>query len=100
MVGPQVATAMALCRRRLDAGEAEAAGLVLTATTDEDLLTAAYGLARGAAASSRDLVLLTKTSMYEEQRLTAEQAMHLEEERQMWSLRLPATAEKLRSAGG
>jgi enoyl-CoA hydratase/carnithine racemase len=41
LVGPQVAAAMALCRRRLDADEAQAAGLVLEATTDEELLTAA-----------------------------------------------------------
>jgi enoyl-CoA hydratase len=100
LVGPQVAAAMALCRRRLNAAEAQAAGLVLTATTAEDLLTTADGLARSAAATPRDLVLLTKKSLYEEQGLTAEQAMDLEEERQMWSLRLPATTEGLRTAAG
>ena len=98
LVGPQVTAAMALCRRRLDAAEAQATGLVLITTTDEDLLTAADGLARSAAATPRDLVLLTKKSLYEEQELTAEEAMDLEEERQMWSLRLPTTAEGLRTA--
>jgi enoyl-CoA hydratase len=100
LVGPQVAAAMALCRRRLDAAAALAAGLVLTATTDEDLLATAHDLARGAAATPRDLVLLTKRSLHEERGSTAEQAMDLEEERQMWSLRLPATAAGLRAAAG
>jgi enoyl-CoA hydratase/carnithine racemase len=89
---------MALCRRRLDAEQARAAGLVLKTTTDEELLATAEGLARAAAATPRELVLLTKRSLQEEQALTVEEAMALEEERQMWSLRLPATVDGLRAA--
>lgn len=98
LVGPQLAAAMTLCRRRLDAAEAQAAGLVLATTADQDLLAMADELARNAAAAPRDLVLLTKRSLYEEQSMTAEQAMNLEEERQMWSLRLPTTVHGLRAA--
>ena len=98
LVGPQTAAAMALCRRRLDAAAAQAAGLVLDVTADDDLLAAADALARAAAAAPRELVLLTKRSLHEERSLTAEQAMALEEERQMWSLQLPSTAEGLRAA--
>ena len=96
LVGPQVAAAMVLCRRRLDATEAQTAGLVLTATPDAELLATADALARGAAATPRELVLLTKRSLAEEPSLTVEEAMALEEERQMWSLRLPSTIEGLR----
>ena len=38
------------------------------------------------------------TNLTAPQGLTVEQAMDLEEERQMWSLRLPATAEGFRAA--
>jgi len=95
----QAAAAMALCGRRLDAATAQAAGLVLDVTADDDLLAATDALARAAAAAPRELVLLTKRSLHEERSLTAEQAMALEEERQMWSLQLPSTAEGLRAAG-
>jgi enoyl-CoA hydratase len=98
LVGPQTAAAMALCRRRLDAAEAQAAGLVLEATSDDAVLETAEGLARAAAAAPRELVLLTKRSLQEERALSVEEAMTLEEERQMWSLRLPSTAEGLRAA--
>ena len=57
LVGPQLAAAMTLCRRRLDAAEAQAAGLVLATTADQDLLAMADELARNAAAAPRDLVL-------------------------------------------
>jgi len=98
LVGPQTAAAMALCRRRLDAAAAQAAGLVLEATPDDELLAVADALARAAAAAPRELVLLTKRSLHEERSLTVERAMALEEERQMWSLQLPSTAVGLRAA--
>jgi enoyl-CoA hydratase len=98
LVGPQVAAAMALCRRRLDAAEAQAAGMMLAATPDAELLATADALARGAAATPRELVLLTKRSLAEEPSLTVDEATALEEERQMWSLRLPSTIEGLRAA--
>jgi enoyl-CoA hydratase len=98
LVGPQTAAAMALCRRRLDAAAAQAAGLVLETTADDDLLATADALARAAAATPRELVLLTKRSLQEERSLTVEQAMALEEERQMWSLTRPSTADGLRAA--
>jgi enoyl-CoA hydratase len=98
LVGPQVAAAMALCRRRLDAAAAQAAGLVLVATSDEELLAVAEGLARGAAAGPRELVLLTKRSLHEEAALTVAEAMALEEERQLWSLGLASTLDGLRGA--
>ena len=98
LVGPQSTAPMALCRRRLDAAEAQAAGLVLAATSDDDLLATADGLARAAAAAPRELVLLTKRSLREERPLDLEEAMALEEERQMWSLRLPSTVAGLRAA--
>lgn len=99
LVGPQTAAAMALCRARLTATQAQAAGLVFTTTPDDELLDAAHGLARAAAEAPRELVLLTKRSLHEERSLTVEEAMALEEERQMWSLRLASTAEGLRAAG-
>jgi enoyl-CoA hydratase len=98
LVGSQTASAMALCRRQLSAAEAQAAGLVLAATSDEELLATADGLAKAAASTPRELVLLTKRSLHEERALDVEEAMALEEERQMWSLRLPSTAEGLRAA--
>ena len=98
LVGPQTAAAMALCRRRLDAAEAHKAGLILAATPDEELLPTAEGLARSAAATPRELVLLTKRSLREERSLDVEEAMTLEEERQMWSLQLPGTVAGLRVA--
>jgi enoyl-CoA hydratase len=98
LVGPQTAAAMALCRHRLDAAAAQAAGLVLAATPDDELLATADALARAAAATPRDLVLLTKRSLREEEALTAEQAMELEGERQVRSLARPATAAALRAA--
>lgn len=99
LVGPQTAAAMALCRRRLDAAQAQATGLVLEATSDEALLAAADDLARAAAAAPRELVLLTKRSLHEEQALDVDAAMALEEERQLWSLRLPEAAAGLQAAG-
>lgn len=98
LVGPQTAAAMALCRRRLDAEQAQAAGLVLDAVADDELFGAADALAKAAAATPRELVLLTKRSLHEERSLTHEQAMALEEERQLWSLQLPSTAAGLRAA--
>lgn len=98
LVGPQTAAAMALCRRRLDAAQAQATGLVLEATSDQALLASADGLARAASAAPRDLVLLTKRSLHEEQALDVDAAIALEEERQLWSLRLPGTAAGLRAA--
>ena len=89
---------MALCRRRLDATAAQAAGLVLEATPDDELLATADALARAVAATPRELVLLTKRSLQEEPALTHEQAMALEEERQMWSLQQPSTVDGLRAA--
>lgn len=100
LVGPQTAAAMALCRRRLDAAQAQATGLVLEATPDEVLLVSADELACAAAAAPRDLVLLTKRSLHEEQALDVDAAMALEEERQLWSLALPETAAALRAAAG
>jgi enoyl-CoA hydratase len=96
LVGPQTAAAMVLCGQRLDADAAAAAGLVLSVHPDDALLPAAVGLARKAAAAPRELVLLVKRSLREEPALTHEQAMQLEEERQMWSLRQASTAERLR----
>ncbi len=98
LVGPQTAAAMALCGHRLDAAGAQAAGLVLAATPDGALRDVAGGLARAAASAPRDLVLLTKRSLGEEETLSAEEALELESARQMWSLTLPATAEGLRAA--
>lgn len=98
LVGPQTAAAMALCRRRLDAEQARAAGLVLDAVAGDELLAAADALAHAAAATPRELVLLTKRSLHEERSLTVDQAMALEEERQLWSLRQPSTVEGLRAA--
>ena len=98
LVGPQTAAAMTLCRRRLDACAAQAAGLVLTAVPDGELLATADALAHAAAAAPRELVLLTKRSLREVAALTVDEAAALEAERQMWSLRLPATAEGLRAA--
>jgi enoyl-CoA hydratase len=98
LVGPQTAAAMTLCRRRLDASAAQAAGLVLTATPDEELLATADALAHAAAVAPRDLVLLTKQSLREAEVLAVDEAVALEARRQMWSLRLPATAEGLRAA--
>jgi enoyl-CoA hydratase len=98
LVGPQTAAAMALCRRRLDAAQAQAAGLVLDAVADDELLASADALAGAAAATPRELVLLTKRSLHEERSLSVEEAMALEEERQLWSLQLPSTAEGLRAA--
>jgi len=86
-----------LCGRRLDAAAAAATGLVLSVTTDDGLLEAATDLARRVATAPRDLVLLTKRSLYEERHMSPEQAMELEEERQLWSLRQHTTAERLRA---
>ena len=98
LVDRQTAAAIALRRHRLDAAQAQATGLVLTAVPDEELLATAEGLARAAAAAPRELVLLTKRSLREERSLDVEEAMALEEERRMWSLRLPSTAAGLRAA--
>jgi hypothetical protein len=38
--------------------------------------------------------------LHEERSLDVEEAMALEEERQMWSLRLPSTAARLRAVAG
>ena len=89
---------MTLCRRRLDAPAAQAAGLVLTAAPDKELLATAVALAHAAAVAPRDLVLLTKRSLREAEALTVDQAIALEAERQLWSLRLPTTADGLRAA--
>jgi enoyl-CoA hydratase len=97
LVGPQTAAAMVLAGRRLDAAAAAAAGLVLIVTPEHDLLPAAMELALQATAAPRDLVLLTKRSLQEEPYLTAAEAMALEEERQLWSLRLDSTGARLRS---
>ena len=91
LVGPQTAAAMVLAGRRLDAAAAYAAGLVLDVTADD--------LAARIAQAPRDLVLSTKRSLHEETDLTAEEAMDQEEERQLWSLQLPSTAQGLRTLG-
>jgi enoyl-CoA hydratase/carnithine racemase len=89
---------MVLCGRRLEAAAALTEGLVLATAADDELLTTAGELARRAASAPRELVLLTKRSLQEEPALDADEAMALEEERQLWSLRLPATADGLRAA--
>ena len=98
LVGPQTAAAMVLCGQRLDAGEACAAGLVLTAVPDAALLDTAASLAHRSAASERGVVLLTKLSLHEEAAMSVERAVAVEAERQLWSLRLPTTAAGLRAA--
>ena len=97
LVGPQTAAVLALCGRRLSAAQAQAAGLVVAAVDDAELAAAAEDLARAAAAAPRELVLLTKRSLREEQELTLDAALELEAERQMWSLRRPGTAAGLRA---
>jgi enoyl-CoA hydratase len=97
LVGPQTAAAMVLAGRRLDAAAARAAGLVLDVVADDQLSTAADELAARIGRAPRELVLTTKRSLGEEADLTAEAAMELEEQRQMWSLQLPSTAQGLRA---
>jgi enoyl-CoA hydratase len=97
LVGPQTAAAMVLAGRRLDAAAAQSAGLVLDVVADDTLVPAAADLAGRIARAPRQLVLATKRSLHEEAGLTAEQAMALEEERQLWSLHLPSTATGLRA---
>jgi enoyl-CoA hydratase len=98
LVGPQTAAAMVLCGRRLEAAAALTEGLVFATAADDELLTTADELARRAASAPRELVLVTKRSLQEEPTLDTDEAMALEEERQLWSLRLPATADGLRAA--
>ena len=100
LVGPQTAAAMVLCRQRLSAEAAVSAGLAFAVTTDDELLPTASDLARRAASAPRDLTLLTKRSLQEEPSLSPEQAMAVEEERQLWSLGLPTTSEQLRTHAG
>ena len=100
LVGPQTSAAMALCGRRLTAAQAQDVGLVLGEVPDGELLDVATALGRGAAGAPRELVLLTKRSLREEEELGVEAALELETERQMWSLRQPATAAGLRAAAG
>jgi enoyl-CoA hydratase len=97
LVGPQTAAAMVLAGRRLDAPAARHAGLVLDVVGDDRLLTAADDLAERIGRPPRELVLTTKRSLGQEADLTAEAAMELEEQRQMWSLQLPSTAQGLRA---
>jgi enoyl-CoA hydratase len=97
LVGPQTAAAMVLAGRRLDAAAALATGLVLSVTPEHELLPAAMELAGQVAAAPRDLVLLTKRSLQEEPNLSPAEALALEEERQLWSLRLESTGARLRS---
>lgn len=97
LVGPQTAAAMVLAGRRLDAAAARAAGLVLDVVADDQLSTAADELAARIGRAPRELVLTTKRSLGEEADLTAEAAMELDEQRQMWSLQLPSTAQGLRA---
>jgi enoyl-CoA hydratase/carnithine racemase len=88
---------MVLAGRRLDAPAARHAGLVLDVVGDDRLLTAADDLAERIGRPPRELVLTTKRSPGQEADLTAEAAMELEEQRQMWSLQLPSTAQGLRA---
>jgi enoyl-CoA hydratase len=97
LVGPQTAAAMVLAGRRLNATAAQAAGLVLDVVADDQLIGAADHLADRIGRAPRDLVLTTKRSLGEEDDLTAEAAMDLEEQRQMWSLQLPSTAAGLQA---
>ena len=97
LVGPQTAAAMVLAGRRLDAAAARSAGLVLDVVADDLLSTTADELAARIGRAPRELVLTTKRSLGEEADLTAEAAMELEEQRQMWSLQLPSTAQGLRA---
>jgi enoyl-CoA hydratase/carnithine racemase len=76
-------------------GPAVGAGMNLALVCD--LRIAADELAARIGRAPRELVLTTKRSLGEEADLTAEAAMELEEQRQMWSLQLPSTAQGLRA---
>lgn len=95
--GPQTAAALALFGQRLDGEAAVRAGLAFACVPDDELAAAVDALARRAAAVNGELLRTIKRTLTESRDLSHEDALALETDRQLWSMALPSTRERLRA---
>jgi enoyl-CoA hydratase len=96
VVGPQGAAATVLFGEVLGGEEAERAGLVWRCVDDDHLLDEARAMAGRAAAAPHALVRRVKQTLREGVSVrSAEEAVSLELEAQLWSMRQPEFAERM-----
>jgi enoyl-CoA hydratase len=96
LLGPQGAAATVLFGETLDGAEAERVGLAWRCVDDDRLLEEARSVAGRAAAAPRALVRRVKQTLREAPSVRgAEEAVSLELEAQLWSMRQPEFAERM-----
>ena len=96
VIGPQGAAAAVLFGEVLGGEEAERAGLVWRCVDDDRLLDEARALAGRAAAAPRALARRVKQTLRDGLSVrSAEEAVSLELEAQLWSMRQPEFAERM-----
>ena len=96
VLGPQGAAATVLFGEVLDGPEAERVGMAWRCVDDAQLLESAKALAVRAAAGPRALVLRVKQTLRQAPSIrSAEDAVSVELEAQLWSMRQPEFAERM-----
>ena len=96
LLGPQGAAATVLFGEALDGEQAERVGLAWRCVDDDRLLDEARALAGRAAGAPRALVRRVKQTLREAPSVrSAEEAVSLELEAQLWSMRQPEFAERM-----
>jgi enoyl-CoA hydratase len=97
-VGPQAAAAMNLFGERLDGARAAATGLAWECVPDADLLDRSIELATRAADAPRELTTRVKATLrHAPWQPSFEDALRFELEHQVWSLRQPELAARLKA---
>ena len=96
VLGPQGAAATVIFGEVLDGPEAERVGMAWRCVDDDRLLESARALAARAAAIPRALVLRVKQTLRQAPAIRgAEDAVNVELEAQLWSMRQPEFAERI-----
>lgn len=96
IVGQQNAMAAVVFSQVLDGQEAERVGLAYKAVPDDELLTAAYEFARGAATAPRELAIMTKQTIRDMADIaTHPDAVEREFEPQLWTVQQPWFEERI-----
>jgi enoyl-CoA hydratase len=98
LLGPQGAAATVIFGEVLDGEAAERCGLVWRCVDDDALVEAAVAVAARAASAPHALVRRVKQTLREMATVTsAEEAVSIELEAQLWSMRQPDFAERLKA---
>lgn len=97
-MGWQAATAQVLFGKTLSGRQAEARGLAWECVADDGLMDASLAFADGLADTARELLIRTKSSMQKTRWIEMqEQALEVEYEQQVWSIRQESAAQALQA---